>query len=473
MARTLANIISDMKAFIKSKYVHADTGEGTILSDVVIEAPARELQKVFTELEIIARDQSLITASSVGLLKYGSNYNLIKKAARPARGIVIFFTRTAPTSDIVIPAGTIVGTTETNFGESVQFSTVQSVAIYAALSAIYLNITNTTYEISVAVEATVGGRHTNVGAYAINSIVSSLSGIVGCYNVNATSGGSDTESDTAYAARIAARIAGNNIGTHSGILTQVLGFSKVESAIILAHGNSLRGSTGAVDVLIKGVDLREKVEVYTEVLSTIKDIFLQKTPVRMITSVFSSASGSLSLSNYSFVPDTGIYKGSIYARDKLMFTNEISGDGIPTAEYGTIYIKYLYNGLIHDIQNAFALPERNLLNTDILIQEATEILIDLICQVRLEVGFDSTDVVNDIENELVLFFSELGIGAEVQQATVVQAIMNVPGVHDVSIPFTTFQSADSTIVRDSNGNLSIPSTAYAAAGTITINIMTQ
>jgi uncharacterized phage protein gp47/JayE len=135
---------------------------------------------------------------------------LTRKQATKATGIVTFSRSTPATNDIWIPLGTRVATAD----GSIVFVTTEGK---------YLESGNTS--VDVAIEAQEAGSAGNVAANTITKIVDPISGIESVNNANATSGGSDTESDEALRYRA-------KRGTRFGKGT----VSAIESAIAAVDG---------------------------------------------------------------------------------------------------------------------------------------------------------------------------------------------------------------------------------------------
>ena len=468
MARTFNDIVASMKSFIRGKNSKLDTSEGTILNDVVISAPSQELTLLYQNVDTVAAEQSIETATDDGLARLAGNFGLTRKAARKARGTVNFFVNNSPTSDINIPAGTVVATSQSSNTNAVQFATVRAAIMYGVLAGSYLNPSTGRYEISVDIEAVEGGLSGTVGAQNISVITTPISGVNGVYNASATSGGSDIESQDALRIRIAARLSGNVIGTEDGYLSVVLANENVDDAAVVGHGDTDRDVAGAVDIFVKGRVSRYQQDSFSTAASTFPNLVLSKQPVLTsgVNTVLSSSSGSLGTGVWSLTKDTGAYAGSTQGLDSVVWSTAQSGS------LGTVFVSYSYNGLIEDLQNLFAKTNKDVENVNLLVRWATEIEIDLTANVKIFAGYDSTDVVNQIRTDLATFFDALQIGDQVQQSDVVKAIVNVPGVDDVQLPFVTFRSSDLTVLQDSFGNLNLADNAYAISGTITINIVT-
>jgi uncharacterized phage protein gp47/JayE len=453
-----------MISYIRGKFASADVTEGSILNDVVITAPARILSQLYSDLDTSLLGQSISTAPDAQLDVLARNVGIVRKAARPARGTITFYRNAAPSSDIVVPVGTLVSTSASNASPGIQFQTLRTVTMYAALAGLYLNPITGRYEISTDIIAVLAGLDGIVGANTVSLISTPVSNIDGCYNAAATAYGADQESSIALQNRIGARVTGNVMGTEDGYLSVVIANSNVEDAIVVAHGLTGRDALGAIDIYVKGRSPITQTDVFTSLTS---DMIFSKQPTisGSVVSVQSSSSGSLSSALWEQILDTGIYRGSIEALDKLHWPT------ILNSTYGIIYTTYSYNALIEQLQTLFSQTNKDVLDTSVLVKWAQELPIDITINMKVVSGFDSTVVSDAVSTELATFLDSLTIGQELQQADVARIILNVAGVDDVQLPFTTFQSSDGNVVPNTFGNLVIPTYSYTQAGDIIINIV--
>jgi len=463
--KSFAAIVAAMKSYIRSKYSSLDTSEGTIVSDVVISAPSREMENIYSDLSSISDAQSQSTAGDSALEQHAENISLVRKGARRSRGTVTFFSDSLPVSNVTIPAGTYVATLPSNNSPAIQFVTTQTAVMYALVGASYFNADTGKYQIDVSVEAVTPGTLSNVGSSTVTTLITPLSGISGCFNSNIITGGTDLESVSALRSRIASKWKGVAVGTLYGYETEVLAQENIDDVLVLGGTDLTRQEIGAVDIYVKGRDAVTQVDSFITYGSVFEDLVLTRQPVLSdeVISVVSSASGSISTALWSFERDTTAYSGSYVAQDKIAWVTP------PDSSYGTIFVTYNYNNAVVSAQAALNSPSKNVLNTNVLVRWAEELDIDIEMSVAILDGFDFTSVSTTIETSIADYMQTLGIGEEVQQADVARIVLNVPGVDDVTLPFTTFQSSDASVIRNAQGNLEIPSKSYPASGTITIN----
>jgi uncharacterized phage protein gp47/JayE len=467
MSRDFLTIVQGFKNFIRAKNSKIEISEGTFTRDVVIDAPAKEFENLYSRIDQVSADQGIDTASEVGLDAIARNFSKVKKGARRSRGLVRFYSNSAPTADITIPAGTIVTTVSEGTTSPVQFRTTQTVTMRYTQALSYFNTSTAKYEVSVEVEAISGGILGNVGAGTILIVNGSVGGINGIYNPFATTGGLPEETSQQLQARLSTALAGVAIGTSAGLTSFVLEQDAVEDVLVVGGGATDRADIGAVDIYVKGKTYRNFTDEFSDPFSPYPAFVFSKQPVipNTVSSVLASASGTLPSASWMLSKDSSGYGGSILGQDSLAWNT-----AVPTSS-GSIVVNYQYNGLVEDLQSMMARDNQDILNSDTLIKWATEVPINISMNVRILDGFSGSDVADAVVSVVTDFLSTMGIGEEVQQADVAREVLNTAGVDDVFLPFNTFQAADGSVVRNSFNNLTIPSKSYASAGTITVSIV--
>lgn len=461
--KTVQAIIASMKTFIRGKNASIDLSEGSIVNDIVISAPSQEIGKLYEEVQIASEGQSLLTASDSATESLAANVSLLRKSSRNAVGTVIFFSRNAPVADIVIEAGTLISTT----GDSpIQFVVTTTTYMYALLSASYLNTSTGVYEVQVPIEAVSSGISGVVGPQTITKIVTSITGIDGCYNTSSTAGGVDVESTGNLKIRTAAKARGNTLGVLDGYLSEALAYPGVEDAIVFGGVSTGREDLGPVDIYVRGKIITPAQDTFLAYSST-ADLVLTKQPVidTSAISMFASSGGLVDPSYYTFVKDTNAYAGSISGQDKISWNSVL----LPAS--GSVLVNYSYNSLIYDMQNYFSNPARQVQNESLLVKWASELSIDITMSIKVTPGYDSAAVSSEITTQIAEFFSGLTIGSLIKQSDISELILAVPGVDDLRLPLETFQSSDESLTPDTFNNLQLPNKAYAVLGNLVINVI--
>jgi len=470
MSRNQTDIITAFDDFFRVRQPSLELTEGTPEHDLFIRAPAIEFEKFYNRAFQISMEQSLETASDEGIDILASNFSTLRKGPTSARVTLRVFRRTVPTTTVEIPVGTVVSTIPNKGAVSVQFRTTESVVMYASLAASYLNTVTGLYELTVHAESIVPGRDGIVGANTITSFVTPITGIDGVYNAVASSGGMDRESTLSLAVRLSRSLAGSNLGTSDGYLLLMVSQDGVEDALVVGNGDSLRDQLGAVDIYVKGKKSASFTDTFVIVQGTVAfNLTPAKQPIIIdgAATLTDSVLGVLTpVTGWEFVRDVSIVGGSIKAEDvcRVLATYPTPGN------ISTLVLTYEYNQLIEELQATINKSYNHIHNSNVLVLWAKEIAINISLNIKVltDKGFAFSDVQTAVNDAVTSFLSDYKIAQEVQQADIARVILNTPGVDDVQLPFTTFQSSDGTVTRNSFGNLTIPIRSYATAGTITI-----
>ena len=122
-------------------------------------------------------------------------------------------------SPVTVPVGTVVSTIGSTSAPQVTFATTTPITFTPALAPNYFNPSTGLYEQTTSIIAQSVGASGNVAAGTITRLVSGVTGISSIINNKATTGGTDVESNTAFASRIQIKLSGNNVGTPNGIIS--------------------------------------------------------------------------------------------------------------------------------------------------------------------------------------------------------------------------------------------------------------
>jgi uncharacterized phage protein gp47/JayE len=238
------------------------------------------------------------------------------------------------------------------------------------------------YAVEITVIASSPGSIGNIGKYALSR--TSISGVSNVTNINGFTGGVDQESDVNFRNRILASFNGSSVGTALGYLNVALSVSGVSDVAVIEPGNPLmtrdgtvtkqnadgsliivsEGSGGKVDIVALGSTLVEDSDSYIYIdksnnndptnskndvvlgqipgdsgktinkrrVENIANGVLPSQPVNEILEVTGSLSGGNFApksvdsfgrvsGNYDLVKDTGVYSGSPWGFDKIVWIN--------------------------------------------------------------------------------------------------------------------------------------------------------
>lgn len=227
------NILAGMK----EKYTELSGNnipEGSDI-DIRMKVLAGEIFENEVSLDFIKRQMFASTATGVYLDKHAQDRGITRNSAVKARGEVAFTVETAREEPIIIPKGTIVGTSG---DECVRFVTDRP----ATLNAGNLGV-------DVPCTAEIAGFEGNIGEWAIDVIISNVVGIDDVSNSDPFTGGSDAESDESLRGRVLNTYVSISNGTNAAYYKKLAeSVEGVKSANVISHA---RGA-GTVDVYVGG-----------------------------------------------------------------------------------------------------------------------------------------------------------------------------------------------------------------------------
>jgi len=477
-----------MITFIQGKRPSLNTNTGTVTNDVVISTVANQLSaqngtspSVYSsinytqELQAFAVDATLLLPTDLDQI--GTNYGLTRLPGTAATGTITFRVRTYTTSSpiITVLAGTTVSTLATSQSPAVSFATTAGVTFTPSLAPSYFNPASGFYEQSTTIACQTIGSVGNVGAQVITSLVSSVSGIDAVTNNTATTGGTDVESNTAFATRIQIKLSGNNVGTPNGIISLVNTNPSVQQAIIVGPNDPEMQRDqfgGSVDVYIKGQILTTVSDISQYLTAGSQIFILNHQPALSVSSVVgvvSSVSGHVFIpgTDYNFVenPNT-LFAGSTAAASYI----EWIPSGTKPDNATNFTITYVYDSLIESLQALFNNNNNHIVASDVLVREAIQALINVNAFVIILPGFVPATVAANVQTNLTVFINALGLGAVIDLSDLVVVIEGTPGVDQVDISTLTLQSVEgiTTVTIPPGQRISIGKNAYTVANSLVI-----
>lgn len=477
--RSLSTIINDLVNYLKAKRPSVPTFVGTTTRDIIIEAPAQEFDRVYQELEHTQQLQSIEYASSMSTSELDDlavNYGLVRLTGTQASGTITFQIRNFSTSSstVTIPIGTVVATQGSDTIPQVSFVTTQAVTFTPSQAPSYFNPTTGLYERNGAILASSIGSASNVGAGTITKLISSVPGIDSVNNFSATTGGTDIESNEAFAARIQTKLSGNNIGTPNGIVNLIRTNSNVLDATVVTPNDSemLRNEFGGeVDVYIVGESVASTSDTFLYSTTASQSFVPLHQPVRSITSVMGLAGSSprtfVLNTDYSFVTDTTtLFNGSVFLQNRIVFN--IGGTN---PDNGTVItVNYTYNQLVESLQALVDDNSNHIVASDILIKEASRTLIDTTVDISLIPGYQTSTVTSAVQTAISTYINNLGLGDNIDKSDIVFAIEDVDGVDQVNLDTLTLEK-NGVALSSTEQRLKISKTEYPRTDTITVNIV--
>jgi len=428
MSRTLGEIINDAIRSISAKRpdLSAVNRSGSVIRDVVVETPAEEFVNVYNDQDKIKKLQSVEFADELTteeLDNLAGNYDLTRRAGTPSTGLVTFTVRDfgSPADgyqDIEISAGSQVSAPATSSRERVTFVTTETVIMYASRYGSYFNPSTGFYEIQAPIEAVVSGVNTNVGPGTIVEILSGPNQVTDVVNLSSTTGGTDPETNEELAVRIKNKLKGNSIGTKAGYVNTVEDVVGVLDSIIIGPNDVEMERTqfgGAVDILIVGEVLKTQTDEFVYVGQ--EEFLFTNQPVHEIVGVTAIPLGDteprpLDESEYELIEDTGIYKRTYKAQNKLKILIALENESLvePT---------FIYNDLIIQLQNEIDKDENHIIASDILIREAKELTLNVSFDIEIFSGYALSEVITTVKSYIITQVSGTTLGSRVDKSDIV------------------------------------------------------
>ena len=451
--RTKADIARDIKYWLQSRLRKVDTGSGTIVSSIMLEAIASALAGAYTALGVAETAQGLsdpVNEDTGDLDSVAYNLNLTRKSAVQATGFITFRKAAPPTTTMAVggsdgSGGVLVGSGQDANGNSTTFVTTATVYFDANTA---LNPVTGYYEISAPIQALYAGTVGNQEAGSIQILVTAVNGVDATYNNVATTGGQDPENNAQLASRMASKILGLHAGVYEGLKTTAMAQSGVIDASVVGPNDSefQRSTFGAVDIVIRGNSVTQAIDSY--IYSGPTPHQFESSPVNDILSTVATVGLTQSLLtenlDYAFLPDTtSERRNSSKSEDKMDWYSE----NLPNPS-SPVQITYSYNQLVKQIQDALDAEDAHYPTAQPLVKQASAVTIDLSFQVLRNSAVDSTTLRNQISTALSNYISALPLGSKISQSALVTPIRSVAGVRQLFLPFIRLARRGNTGTSD-------------------------
>jgi uncharacterized phage protein gp47/JayE len=196
MQSTQAGWSSQICAALAVSDPDLDTSVGSVTRKIV-DAAAASLAAATLDTQMLSYQYDINSMTGAALDAFVQQFGMTRYPALRATGTVTF-TRGTATDVVTIPVAAQVGSSD---GTVVVQTLTAGILEPAALS------------VTVPVQAVVSGPQGNVAAGALTQIMTAVSEVTSCTNVNALTGGANQETDTQLIARWKATVFKNMAGT--------------------------------------------------------------------------------------------------------------------------------------------------------------------------------------------------------------------------------------------------------------------
>jgi hypothetical protein len=313
--RTREEIIRDYLTTLVTENNQISGIPGSVTRDIHIEPPASEAERLHFVADFVRRSRSFATLvaiddldgdgitdvtnsykvalqASLGLTDLAdvqtliddsfdalaSNVQVTRGGQTQAVGQAVFFTRSEPTTDRVVEAGTVISTQGT---PAITFETTARVVLPFADRESYFNLSTNRWEIVSPIRAINAGLAGNVTSGQIDTVIGSGTSLQ-VVNTEVTRFGRDEESNLDLAERGILAFSSVDSGTAGGYLATALKQIGVFRALVVKSGDDsmvrdwdpvrMKQIGGKVDVWVQGSDLNTVTEPFALTFSVARGI---------------------------------------------------------------------------------------------------------------------------------------------------------------------------------------------------------
>jgi uncharacterized phage protein gp47/JayE len=369
---------------------------------------------LYSQLESVYYSAYVDTATGTDLENLVTLVGVTRVPAVKATGVVTFYAVPAPAADIIIPAGTIVGTQPTATGTQILFTTDAQVTLLLSTTSITANIT--------AQIAGVGG---NVAISKVSYLSTPIYGITAITNLAAITGGVAAESDANLRIRAKHAVIVAGKATSDALYYAILGVAGVGSVTIddlpvrtILDEQHLY-TTGDVGFTLYQADvINDGSIVLTGTVVGAPHTFVENTDYE-IDITPGQTNDILWMS--ATLPDTGTIVHIEYTVNKLGEVDAIvAGTTIPMP--GPILAAV--QAIIADTKAAGVL---------VTVIEPAVVDIDIAVTISVLPGYVAATVKTNVEIALTAWLDAIAVGYDVLLADVFQICQDVDGVYNTVV----------------------------------------
>lgn len=207
-----------------------------------LEAIALMGQYLSSKIEELESAFYIDTAKGADLDRRLEDFGLPRKTGLKSSGLLSFYSFTTPSSDILIPIGTVAKTVKDENGSFLSYVTTEEITLTP-----YNSGSIFPFYSSGSAECTIAGTLGNLGAERIIELDSEISGVSGVINLMPFLGGTDAEIDSDYRSRGRLYLQSLAKGTENALLAAILGVEGINNASLLDWNDVDPLSPNAID----------------------------------------------------------------------------------------------------------------------------------------------------------------------------------------------------------------------------------
>lgn len=436
--RTLEVFLKELKTFARILYPEFDTGEGSILNDLLFRVHAFAGELLMQELLKVQAQIRMTELSGTDLEEEARKYGIERRSGFRARGKVAFYTRTSPPSiGILIPSSTVV--TSSGGLEVLMYRTVEDKTIFPT----DYRIDTGRYEVEIMVEAEDVGSKYNIGVGMIRRLQAPLPGIDGVENYEPIVGGTDIETDEELKERLLKRMLGRNFGSVLAYESLVEdNFEVADAKVISPYEEGYLRVTGP-DIVVIYEKAFSKIDIFefNHSVNPEQIFIVTSQPIQDVTQVLINGT-PIGSDEYQIIKDEGFRVDSIFAKDGVKILRTLN-DG------DEVSISYRYSA-IYEIQNFLMDASVRVPSIDIWVRNGRRFNLDITLQVGFISGVNVTDEKKKITDALSAMLSTYDLGQPIDRSDIVSAVQK--GFSDLVITSVDFVRIVNWEAEDAYGN---------------------
>jgi len=470
-----SDIANELRQSIKTIRERINTQPGSAVNDIILtpltdmvfkQRVRSQLISIFQSLDLVLdllNDETLKTQTANDLdisvqeleetlteivEKTASNWGITRRSATKATGFVYFYiSEDDYVSPITIPANTVV-----NRVDGIEYETPDQE--YKITDKNFSSILNA-YYVKVPITAIESGTQSNALASSIVEYPEGLQ-ITGVINLEALSNGLNEQTNEELVEAVRLKLTGNNIGIEDGYTSLILdNFSYVDELLLVGPNDPEMQRNefgGSIDVYIKG-SLPTQIEYVMIARPDQQEYILNYLPASDI-----SIDGYSSGIDYEFVKDELLFKDSARSNDKIVWLID------PPAQW---VVKHTYDKLLFDIQSFLDDKDNKILDSDVLVRKAYEIIANVSLQVSLFSGYVFDDVEIQIQNIVAQHIFDLALNDSLLIADIIDKVQSLEAVENTRNVVITVDPEYQDLLN-SDGDLIINRTQYISPGIVSV-----
>jgi hypothetical protein len=446
--KSLETLLLELKTFLRAYSRRLDSGDNSISRELIL-TPYAVGGKLVMDQVALSRDLHIVSRlSGTDLDNEATNYKLERSLGTYATVSLYFYTNNAPTSDVIVPAGTRVQTIGTSFASPVLFTTISDTTFSFVDASNYYSFDRTRYEFPVSAVCSVVGISGNVAANTLISLLGSISGISGVTNIYASSGGEGAESDEDLRTRIKLAATGRDLNVPNGIRSAVRAMGFSDAYMIRIEDSEAERSDG-VDVFV----IDKTPESYEETFSydSAQSMYaFTKRPVVEVTSVKDGNGNVISATDYDVHLDSSTsLRRSVYAQD---YISVFPSAGLTTGDLFTVI--YTYSSGVVQAQQYFESVDNRVLTSNILIKRSFPLELFVTAALTLKASSDGPSTRTQIQNAVSQWTSSFNLDENLQKSDLVIVLQE--GFGDFPVDTVDAVVISDYYLQDEFGNVFSP-----------------